>query len=473
MGLFEKKNKKNKKKSPQVYTGEDYEKALTDLDEVKDDDFFGRKSYTETASSVGAVIKALIYIIFVVTCAAALAYFIIDISNDVFAFVKPEQTITVTIPDKANADAVADALSEVGAIKYPGIFKLYAKLKKVDSRPERYDFVPGVYENISAPRNYDGWLLAFGKDKTIKTGWITIPEGYTVDQIIKLFSEVGIDVTDDSGKTEKYKVGTVESWTEAINSFDTAEGYNFVEKYPYLADLTTENGRFYKLEGYLFPDKYNVYVGYGYDEYYYLSVLLRNFDARIKELNLAESAEALGITIDEALTIASIIEKEIYYQPDADLVATVIWNRINLFRRDGDTAATVTAKEKKAKELFGTGSWVLQCDSTLVYSLSHKLGTRVTELTAEDLLRDDPYNSYRYEGFVPGPIGNPGFNAISCALNPQEEKGTNGKVLAIADKSYFFITDADNYVKTSSNLAQHEKLIKERREELDRRKEGQ
>jgi len=466
--------KKKKNKKPSGYTGDDYKKALTDLDEVQEDDFFGRKSYTETASSIGAVIKAMIYIIFILTCAAALAYFIISISNDVFAFVKPEQTLTVTVPENAKAEDIADALYDAGAIKYPGVFKLYAKLKKVDSRPERYDFVPGVYEDISSPRNYDGWLLAFGKDKTVKTGWITIPEGYTVDQIIRLFTDVGIDVTDEStGTTEKYKVGTVESWTEAINSFDTNEEYNFCEKYPYLAGLTNENGRFYKLEGYLFPDKYNVYVGYGYDEYYYLSVLLRNFNNRIKELNLAESAEKLGITIDEALIIASIIEKEIYYQPDADLVSTVIWNRINLFRRDEDDAATVTAKAKKAAELFGTGSWVLQCDSTLIYALSHTTGKRVTELTADDLAMDDPYNSYKYPGFVPGPIGNPGFNAISCALTPQIEKDTSNKPKAIPDRSYYFITDADNYVQVSSNLADHEKLIAARRAELDRRAAGQ
>ncbi|MBP5271220.1 MAG: endolytic transglycosylase MltG [Clostridia bacterium] len=470
MSLFGKK----KTKKPPEYSAEDYKRALTDLDEVREDDFFGRKSYTETASSVGAVIKAMIYIIFILACSGALAYFIIDIANDVFSFVKPEDTVTITVPEGAGAAEIADALAEAGVIKYPRVFKLYAKLKKVDQRPERYDFVPGVYEDISAPRNYDGWLLAFGKDKTIKTGWVTIPEGYTVDQIIKLFSEIGIDVTDEAtGNVEKYKIGTVESWTEAINNFDTNEEYNFCEKYPYLSGLTLDSGRAYKLEGYLFPDRYNVYVGYGYDEYYYLAVLLRNFDSRIKELNLAESAEKLGITIDQALIIASVIEKEIYYQPDADLVATVIWNRINLFNRDGDNAATVSAKTAKAHELFGTGSWVLQCDSTLIYSLSHSSGTRVTTLTADDLQSDDPYNSYKVQGFVPGPIGNPGFNAISCALNPQTEKDNSGKVLSIADRSYYFITDADNYVQTSSTLAEHEKKINERRAELDRRQAGE
>ena len=462
--------RKKKKKTGREYSREDYDRAITELDEEKEDDFFGRKSFTETQSSVMAVIKAVVYIVFIIVVSGALAYFIIDISNDVFAFVKDEGELTITIPERVNADKLADILYEAGAIKYPGVFKLYAKLKHVDSRPERYDFVAKTYEKVSSPRNYDQWLLSFGKDKKVETGWITIPEGYTVDQIITLFTETGIELTDAKDGQTHLTVGTKESWTEAINSFDTNEKYKFTEKYPYLAGLSTDNGRYYKLEGYLFPDKYNVYVGFGYDEYYYISVLLANFDAKIRGLDLENTCKKIGITVDQALIIASIIEKEIYYQPDADLVAQVIWNRIDLFRRESDSASVAAAKEAKAKELFGSGGWMLQCDSTNIYSLSHKAGKRVKELTEADKLLDDPYNSYKYEGFVPGPIGNPGFNAISCAVSPQEEKDPDTeRVLSIAERSYFFITDADNYVRVSSDAATHERLARERREELERR----
>ena len=192
MGLFKKKKSKKEKKDLSGYTPSDYEKALTDLDEEKSDDFFGNKSYTENASTVSAILKAIIYIAFIIVVSGALAYFILTSLNDVFAFVKDDRSAEVTIPEYATSADIAEALAEKEIINHPWLFKLYSKLKKVDSEGSRYDFVAGTY-TVSANMNYDELLIAFVKKSVITTVRVTIPEGYTVDDIINLFLEKGID----------------------------------------------------------------------------------------------------------------------------------------------------------------------------------------------------------------------------------------------------------------------------------------
>ena len=115
----EKKQKKPKKPDKKEviggYTRAEYEAALRELD-PEEKDFFDRSDYTETQSTVTAVIKALVYIIAIVSVSVALAVFAISCANDIFAFVKEDKTVEVVIPEYATTDAHADILSEAGAI---------------------------------------------------------------------------------------------------------------------------------------------------------------------------------------------------------------------------------------------------------------------------------------------------------------------------------------------------------------------
>lgn len=400
------KKQKNGLNMPE-YTADDYKKAITDLDEPPSDDFFGNKTYTETASSVMAIIKAIIYIVFIVAVSFFLAYFAIVFVNDVFAFVKEDRQIEVTIPEYVTADELGDILGDAGVVKYPSVFKIYAGLKKVDEKEVKYNFVPGTY-TVNSKMNYDELLLSFVKKTVISTFRITIPEGYTCDQLIALFMEKGI--------------GTVESWTDTINNYD------FGEDFPFINDIDMENGRYYRLEGYLFPDTYEFYSGQ--EESYYLRKLLVRFNEMITD-KLRAKMKGYGITLDQALTIASIIEKEAYYPSNYSAVSAVIWNRLN------------------DPENFPR----LECDSTIVYTLSHKAGSRVTDLTEDDLKIDDPFNSYVKDGLCPGPICNPGYQAICDALYPDESD------------YYFFVTDADNMVLLAKTRAEHQENVKKIREE--------
>ncbi len=394
-----------KKKRIGGYTKEEYAAAVDELVDDSEDDFFGRSSFTETQSTVLAVVKALVYIILIVTVSVALAVFALTCANDIFAFVKEEVVAEVTIPDYATTDEISEILYDAGVIEYPWLFRFYADLKGVDSN-DYYNFVGGTY-TVSSTMNYDNLMFSFIASSTVETIRITFPEGSTVDEIVEIFVENGC--------------GSKEGFAEVM------ENYDFVSEYDFLAGIDMSE-RYYLLEGYLYPDTYDFYVGRSED--YYLCRLLDQFAKVCKDAELISVAENMGITLDELLIIASIVEKEAYYRNDIDKVSAVIWNRLNNAERFPN----------------------LECDSTIVYALSYLRGERVTELTAEDLKLDSPYNSYLYSGYTPSPICNPGYDAIACAIDPAEpESGEN--------PYYYFVSDKAGNMYYASTLAEHEANI--------------
>jgi UPF0755 protein len=128
-----------------------------------------------------------------------------------------------------------------------------------------------------------------------------------------------------------------------------------------------------------------------------------------------ERAAELGYTVDEILTLASIIEKEAANQSEFGDVSSVFHNRLN-------NSATYPH---------------IESDATVVYSIQHETGVR-PNLTGADLGRDDPYNSYKVTGLVPGPIANPSNSAILAALNP---KNTNYYYFVSNGKMTYFARD--------------------------------
>ena len=398
MSLF-----KKEKRPVGSYTTKDYKNAIKELDAEQNDDFFGNKTFSESGSTVMALIKGIIYIAFIIVAASFLAYFAISFVNDVFAFVKEDKEITVTIPEYVTSDELAEILGDAGVINHPGVFRIYAKLKGVDEKEETYKFVAGTY-TVNSNMNYDNLFLSFVEKKIVTTVRLTIPEGYTVDDIIALFLSKDI--------------GTKEGWVDAINNYD------FGDSFPYIYEIPDSSDRIYRLEGYLFPDTYEFYTGQSED--YYIRRMLVRFDEIFSE-SMRAACEKQGITIDEALTVASIIQKEAYYPSDYELVGQVIWNRL---------AETSTITK-------------LECESTVIYALSHNTGSKITEVTSEMLTYDSAYNSFTNSGIIPSPICNPSTDAISTAINP----GTSTKPL------YYFVTDNDKFVRAAATLAEHNQNI--------------
>ena len=337
------------------------------------------------ADMMTRVVKGIIYMVLVLVVSVFISIFAIRIGNDVFAFVKSDEVIDVTIPEGATTSEIASILSDNGIIKYPAIFKLYASLKH-----EKGEYVAGSY-SVSPSMSYDQLRNSFKKQIETGTCWITIPEGYTTDEIIDLMVENGI--------------GTREKYIDVINNYD----FDF-----WFIDELEENGvspdRYYRLDGYLFPDSYEFYKASSEE------TVIKKPLARFDEVFVSDyktRAAQLGYTVDQIVTIASLVEKEAGRSSDFMYVSSVFHNRL------------------KDPANFPR----LESDATVVYAIQANTGVRPKEVTPEDLKYESPYNTYLNSGLTPGPITNPSASAIRYALYPAN---TNYKYFVSADNGQTF-----------------------------------
>ena len=257
----------------------------------------------------------------------------------------------------ADIDYVAQQLKGAGIIEYEFLFKLFSMVSSAD---EKLD--PGTYE-LSTVFDYRALVkkMTAGSPSQVTTK-LTFPEGYTMEQIFSLLEE-----NDICSKEDLYEVA-------ANNKFS----YSFISD-DELGDPT-------RLEGYLFPDTYEFYEGER--AYSVISKFLYNFYYRYTA-ELIDKTEKLGLTTDQMVTIASMIEKEAGSDEDRYNIASVIYNRL-------------------------AQNMPLQIDATIQYVLPE----RVPVLLDEHLAIESPYNTYQNTGLPPAPIANPGMASIKAALDP-------------------------------------------------------
>ena len=342
-------------------------------------------------TAITSLLKGIVYIVAVLVISVFASWTIIEVANDVFAFVKSDEAVTVVIEEEMTANDVAQMLYENGIIKYPTMYELFIRLKE-----ESTDYLVGEYE-ISPSMNYGDINDTFTYNAhTREQVVVTVPEGYTVDQIIDLLLKNGI--------------GTREGFVAAINEFDY--GYRFMQG---LDDLDPE--RTYRLEGYLFPDTY--YFFKDASEVAVIDKFLVNFERKVSE-EYYERADVLGMSMDDLIILASMIQAEGMTLSDFENISSVFHNRLSNPRSYPK----------------------MQSDATLQYILDK----RKTALTASDLQIDSKYNSYKYNGLPPGSICNPGMDAINCALYPAETG------------YYYFLADGRGNTYFSETLEQHEAL---------------
>lgn len=288
-----------------------------------------------------------------------------------FAPVDPDSTqmVEVTIKKGARLSEISDMLEEQGIVRSGKIFKYYVDFSDMSAK-----LVAGTFE-LSPSMNFDEIINVLKKPTSVTdTTWITFREGISTEDVGKLLVSNGVLKND----------------TEFGRIARTGEG---LEDYEFIAEVIAKNEtssekRKNVLEGYLSPNTYNLYTNSS--ELTALQVLITQFDKVFTDEYKAR-AEELGMSIDEVVTLASMIEKEAKTD-DFKKVSAVFHNRL------------------KADMPLGS-------DTTIAYYL----GTRKMVYTSAELQTQTGYNTHINKGLPLGPICNPGEKAIEAALYPDEE----------------------------------------------------
>lgn len=354
-------------------------------------------------SAYAGIIKLVLYIAFICVSVYYLSSTIINVANDMFAFVKPDKDITVTIPEGATTQDIAEILEKNEVIQNASVFKMYTDLRIKKSSSLNGKFLSGSV-TLNSNMNYDALRSALALYKSKEVVKITFPEGLTVNETIDLLVSNGI--------------GTKENYIDAIQNYEYKNKIvQNIEDNGY-SDYRKDENFSYRLEGYLFPDTYEFF-----NDENAVSVIdkfLMNFERKF-DTAFYEVANELGYTMDEIITIASLIEKEVSKASEYANVSSVFHNRLN----------------NKSKYPY------LNSDATIQYALQE----RKSALSGSDTDFDHPYNTYINKGLPPGPICNPSYEAIVAALYPAQTD------------YYYFVTGKDGVTVFSKTLSEHQKNV--------------
>ncbi len=371
-----------------------------------------KKSKKKKKKKNGGIValKVLLYIAFVAGVSVLLANFAVSVANDVFAFIKDPEPITVTLDEGLSTKDVAALLGENGVIRYPTVFRYYTEFKKGKSTYYTEGYKAGEYEFIPAETDYDDLIYALsnsiGGREIVR---LTFPEGSTVNEIINILINGGVQ-------------NTKEQYVDVIQNYDF--DYRFVK------EMDVDNfkeGRVYRLEGYLFPDTYEFYTDESPESI--VNKFLMNFDVKFEDVYYTAAANQ-GLTVDDVVILASMIEKEAKLQSDVGLIASVFRNRLK-----------------------NPGAYpYLQSDATIQYAFPE----RKSGISPEDLKYQSPYNTYLNKGLPPSAIANPGLDAIDRALFPDD-----------SDYYYFVANDLGEtfYAKTLEGHNANIQMIKKAKEQ--------
>lgn len=328
-----------------------------------------------------------IAILLMLGIAVFLALFAISSATDMFAFGKEDKQIELTVKKGMSVKDISELLDEKGIIDHPVIFESYARLRKKDSGFQAGDYM------LNSNMSYDRIITAMRMGNTVKEEvTITFYEGMTLGEIADLLEEKKV--------------------CDADEFIEITENGEFV--YEFIDMMPESELRFRRLEGYIFPDTYNFYVGENVTSV--ARKFLKNFQTRV--MGMYNEIQDAGMTLDEAVILASIIQKEAGNEEEMARVSSVFHNRID------NTAA---------------GLPMLQSDVTINY-VESDIKPYQTRSTQEIY---DAYNTYVCTGLPTGPICNPGIDAIKAAIDPEDTD------------YYFFVTDVNGKYYYGKTLDQH------------------
>lgn len=286
----------------------------------------------------------MVYVIAVVGASLVISLAAIFTANDVFAFVKDNAMQQFYVSENTKLADLAKDLDKQGIINYGTVFKTYLAVKG-DSAD---DVLAGEYQ-LNPSMDYGQIIDKLTNSSSSDTLQITIPEGYSVAQVRQLLLD--------------NHVCTADALDKVLNQYPFKHDFLQDEK-------PVEEGW---LEGYLFPDTYEIYKGNG-SVVDTVNKMLNNFAARY-DSEITDGANELGRSMHDIVTVASLVEREAQHDDERARIAGVIYNRLN-----------------NSSEFP-----YLQVDASVLYGLGRTSG----KLTDEDLKSDSPYNLYTKEGLPP------------------------------------------------------------------------
>lgn len=296
--------------------------------------------------------------------------------------VEEEELVQIEVPMGSSASRIAAILKENNLVRNEQIFYYYVRYKGESG------FQAGEYY-LSANMELDDIIQQLKSGRIyLDSERFTVAEGLSVDQKAAHLESIGLV--------------NKERFLQLLNEGDFSD-------ISFISEIPESEHRKYRLEGFLFPETYEIYKGASEEEI--IRLMLRQFekelakvDAELKEANtsLKNELEERGLTLYEAITLASIVEREAVVNDERQTISGVFHNRI----KEG---------------------WLLQSCATVQFVL----GKQRDRLLFSDLEVESPYNTYINSGLPPSPIASPGRQALKAAIQPE------------VHEYFFFVTKKD------------------------------
>ena len=266
------------------------------------------------------------------------------------------ENIIITVePGMTNAD-IATLLQNKKMINSPVFFRLQSKFARMERSLQA-----GEYEIVSGMSNWE--IIDLFSKGQVRHKTLTIPEGYTIEQIAKKIEESGL--------------GSAEEFKKAAKDYAP---YSYME--------TSNNNVIFKAEGFAYPSTY--YLSPGSAEKEILAIMVKEFDTQLTE-DIRQKAKDKNMSIRDLVNLASLVEKEAVFPEERPVIAGVFLKRLQI-------------------------QMPLQSDTTIQYIL----GVQKKEISIADTKIDSPYNTYLYAELPPGPIASPSISTINAVLDHKQ-----------------------------------------------------
>ena len=323
-----------------------------------------------------------------------------------------KEYVTVQIPEGASVQEIGSTLEKAGLVKHGIVFGMYTKYKN-------YSDLKAGYYNLQKSMSTDDLIKELQKGGTVEAqepvlASLTIPEGYTIDQIAQAVGQLQGNFKEPL--TADAFLAKVQD--DNFISQEVSKYSNLLESLP-----TKESGARYRLEGFLFPATYSIKESTTIE-----SLIDEMLAAMDKTLAPHYSTiKSKHLTVNELLTIASLVEKEGAKTEDRKMIAGVFYNRLNL-------------------------GMPLQSNIAILYA-EGKLGQKISlaDDTQIDTNIHSPYNVYTNQGLMPGPVDSPSADAIESSVN-QTKSDNLFFVADVTDGKVYFATNKADH---DQNVAQH------------------